>query len=94
MAPSDFAKADIESIVAQLTPDEAASLTAGVGWWHTAAIPRLGVPAIKVRTAYCNINASWRTTYARCRSRTARTACAEGDFSWALRRTVFRFVLG
>lgn len=48
MPPSDFAKADIDDIVAQLTSDEAILLTAGVGFWHTHGIPRLGVPAIKV----------------------------------------------
>ncbi|KAF7299413.1 Glycoside hydrolase family 3 protein [Mycena indigotica] len=48
MAPSDFAKANIPELVAQLTTDEAIQLCAGVGFWHTHAIPRLGVPAIKV----------------------------------------------
>lgn len=48
MPPSDFAKADIPSIVEQLSAEEAISLLAGVGNWHTAAIPRLGVPAAKV----------------------------------------------
>jgi len=32
--------------VAALTLDEKASLTAGVDFWHTAAIPRLGIPAV------------------------------------------------
>ena len=48
MAPSDFAKADIAEVVEQLTTDEAILLTAGVGFWHTHAVPRLGIPAIKV----------------------------------------------
>ncbi|KAF8577032.1 glycoside hydrolase family 3 protein [Ramaria rubella] len=48
MPPSDFAKADIRSIVEQLSLEEAISLIAGVGFWHTHAIPRLGIPAIKV----------------------------------------------
>nr|ADX07306.1 putative beta-glucosidase [Flammulina velutipes] len=48
MPPSDFAKADIDDIVTQLTSDEAILLTAGVGFWHTHGIARLGVPAIKV----------------------------------------------
>lgn len=48
MAPSDFANADIDSVLEQLTLEEAISLTAGVGFWHTAAVPRLGVPALKV----------------------------------------------
>ncbi|KAJ3506547.1 hypothetical protein NLJ89_g6807 [Agrocybe chaxingu] len=48
MAPSDFAKANIEEVLNTLTTDEAISLTAGVGFWHTHAIERLGVPAVKV----------------------------------------------
>ncbi|KAF9012112.1 glycoside hydrolase family 3 protein [Hymenopellis radicata] len=48
MPPSDFANANIDDIVEQLTSDEAILLTAGVGFWHTHAIERLGVPAIKV----------------------------------------------
>ena len=35
-------------MVEQLTTDEAILLTAGVGFWHTHAVPRLGIPAIKV----------------------------------------------
>lgn len=50
MAPSDFAKADVKSIVEQLTLEEAIALTAGVGFWHTHGIPRLGVPPIKVNS--------------------------------------------
>ena len=48
MAPSDFAKANVEEVVEQLTTDEAILLTAGVGFWHTHGVPRLGVPALKV----------------------------------------------
>ncbi|KAG6839583.1 hypothetical protein C0991_001270 [Blastosporella zonata] len=48
MAPSDFAKANIDEIIDNLTTDEAISLIAGVGFWHTHAIERLGVPAVKV----------------------------------------------
>ncbi|EMD34223.1 glycoside hydrolase family 3 protein [Gelatoporia subvermispora B] len=48
MAPSDFAKANIADVVEQLTTDEAILLTAGVGFWHTHAVPRLGIPALKV----------------------------------------------
>lgn len=48
MAPSDFAKADLDEVVEKLTVEEATQLIAGVGFWHTAAIPRLGVPAVKV----------------------------------------------
>ncbi|KAF9235615.1 glycoside hydrolase family 3 protein [Melanogaster broomeanus] len=45
---SDFAKVDVDDIVEQLTTDEAILLTAGVGFWHTHEIPRLGIPSIKV----------------------------------------------
>ncbi|KAF9463435.1 glycoside hydrolase superfamily [Collybia nuda] len=48
MAPSDFANANIDEIVENLTTDEAILLTAGVGFWHTHKVERLGVPAIKV----------------------------------------------
>lgn len=48
MAPSDFAKADLDEVVEKLTVEEATQLIAGVGFWHTAAIPRLGIPAVKV----------------------------------------------
>ncbi|OSD02184.1 glycoside hydrolase family 3 protein [Trametes coccinea BRFM310] len=48
MPASDFAKADLSEVVEQLTTDEAILLTAGVGFWHTHAVPRLGIPAIKV----------------------------------------------
>ncbi|KAH9923710.1 beta-glucosidase [Epithele typhae] len=45
---SSFANANIEEVVEQLTVDEAILLTAGVGFWHTHPVPRLGIPAIKV----------------------------------------------
>lgn len=48
MAPFNFASADIDKIVDSLTTDEAILLTAGVGFWRTHAIERLGVPAVKV----------------------------------------------
>jgi len=47
MPASDFAKADLKTLVEQLTIPEAISLLSGVGFWHTAAVPRLGIPAIK-----------------------------------------------
>ena len=34
--------------IEQLTLEEAISLIAGVGFWHTAAVPRLGIPALKM----------------------------------------------
>jgi len=48
MPLSDFANADIDKVVDALTTDEAILLTAGVGFWHTHPVERLGVPAIKV----------------------------------------------
>lgn len=49
MAPSDIGKANVPELVDDLTTDEAILLTAGVGFWHTHEVPRLGIPAIKVR---------------------------------------------
>jgi beta-glucosidase len=49
MSPSEFAKADVDDVVDKLTIEEAVLLTAGVGFWHTHAVPRLGIPAVKVR---------------------------------------------
>jgi len=48
MPPSDFAKADLSKVLEELTIDEAISLIAGVGFWHTHAIERLGIPSVKV----------------------------------------------
>jgi len=38
---------DIAALVDQLTLDEKAALTAGADAWHTVAVPRLGIPAVK-----------------------------------------------
>jgi len=38
----------VAKLVAQLTLDEKASLTAGVDLWTTAAVPRLGIPAVRL----------------------------------------------
>ena len=48
MPPSDFATADIDKVVDELTTDEATLLTAGVGFWNTYSVDRLGIPTIKV----------------------------------------------
>ncbi len=37
-----------EDLVTGLTLDEKAAMVAGVDLWHTAAVPRLGIPALKV----------------------------------------------
>lgn len=55
MPPSDFANANVDEIVEQLTTDEAILLTAGVGFWHTHAVPRLGIPAIKVSATISSV---------------------------------------
>jgi beta-glucosidase len=38
----------IDTLVAELTTEEKASLTAGVGLWYLPAVERLGIPALKV----------------------------------------------
>lgn len=43
-----FASANLDDVVEALTQEEAISLIGGHGMWHTAPIPRLGVPALKV----------------------------------------------
>ncbi|KAJ7581226.1 beta-glucosidase [Mycena floridula] len=48
MSPSDFANADVDELVTQLTTDELISLTAGVGFWKTHEVQRLGIPSVKV----------------------------------------------
>ena len=48
MPPSDFATAEIDKVLNELTTDEAILLTAGEGFWYTRSIDRLGIPAIKV----------------------------------------------
>ena len=50
MPSSDFSKADIDEIIDKLSTEEAVKLIAGVGRWYTAAIERLNIPAIKVRS--------------------------------------------
>ncbi|KAG8833577.1 hypothetical protein FRC17_010401 [Serendipita sp. 399] len=45
---SSFANANLDEIVDALSQEEAIGLIGGVGNWHTHAIPRLGIPAIKV----------------------------------------------
>lgn len=40
--------ADIDDILGRLTIDEKISLVSGTDFWHTASVPRLGIPAIRV----------------------------------------------
>ncbi|KAL1857547.1 hypothetical protein Daus18300_010305 [Diaporthe australafricana] len=39
---------DVEALLEQLTLEEKVALTAGVGWWHTATIERLGINPIRL----------------------------------------------
>jgi beta-glucosidase len=39
---------DVADRIDQLTLEEKVALLAGVDWWHTAAVDRLGVPALKM----------------------------------------------
>lgn len=39
---------NIDALVAELTIDEKISLLAGASTWHTVAIDRLSIPALKV----------------------------------------------
>ncbi|EWY92291.1 beta-glucosidase [Fusarium oxysporum NRRL 32931] len=43
-----YARMDVEALIQQLTLEEKVQLTAGVGWWHTAAIERLSIPPIRL----------------------------------------------
>src|SRR6202795_225989 len=40
--------ARIDQLVGELTVDEKSAMVAGVDLWHTAGVPRLGIPALKV----------------------------------------------
>jgi beta-glucosidase len=52
MATTGFASeevmTDIDKLVAELTLDEKAALTAGVDIWSTASVPRLGIPSVQL----------------------------------------------
>lgn len=39
---------DIAALVGELTLDEKAALTAGADMWHTVAVPRLGIPSVRL----------------------------------------------
>ncbi len=44
----DAAMARVDDLLSALTLDEKAAVVAGVDLWHTAAVERLGIPALKV----------------------------------------------
>lgn len=48
MSSSAGGRGDIGELVRAMTLDEKASLTVGVGNWHTAAVPRLGLPPVRL----------------------------------------------
>ncbi|KAJ9157240.1 Beta-glucosidase I [Pleurostoma richardsiae] len=39
---------DVESVLSQLTTNEKISLLSGSSFWHTTAIPRLGIPSLRM----------------------------------------------
>ena len=41
-------ESQIKELLEQMTLEEKVSLLAGSDWWHTTAVERLGIPAIKV----------------------------------------------
>ncbi|CAE6450341.1 unnamed protein product [Rhizoctonia solani] len=48
MVPHHFERLDIEKILGRLSLAEKTKLLAGVGWWHTYAVERLGIPALRL----------------------------------------------
>ena len=48
LAPAVYDDFDVEEVISQLNIDEKISLLSGVDFWHTAAVPRLGIPTIRV----------------------------------------------
>ena len=72
------AGASPESLVNELTLAEQVSLLAGVDFWHTASIERLGIPALRVSDG--PVGARGRASTARRRStcRAARRSLRPG----------------
>ena len=50
---------NIEELIQQMTLEEKISLLAGVDMWHTAAVPRLGIPQIKVTDGPNGARGAW-----------------------------------
>ena len=44
----DFLTASVDDLVKKLTTDEKISLLSGPNWWNTTAIPRLGIPSVRM----------------------------------------------
>lgn len=87
MAPSDFKNANIDEIVEKLTTEEAINLIAGVGFWHTHKIERLGIPAVKVSPS----SSSSQAVLMNARSAMDRMVSGETIPSWVPQRSVFRY---
>lgn len=52
LSPITMEKAvDIHQLLVELTLDEKLSLLSGASQWRTAAVPRLGIPSLKVLTS-------------------------------------------
>jgi beta-glucosidase len=51
----DPAHADVDSLLAALTLDEKAALTAGASLWYLPPVERLGIPALKVSDGPCGV---------------------------------------
>lgn len=43
-----FLNADVDELVQNLTTDEKISLLGAPNWWNTTAIPRLGIPSVRM----------------------------------------------
>jgi hypothetical protein len=89
MPPSDFKSANIDEIVGKLTTEEAINLIAGVGFWHTHEVERLGIPAVKVRRRSSSLQPVLTST----RSATDRMVSEETIPSWVPLRSVFQYEL-
>ena len=89
MPPSDFAKANVEEVLNKLSTEEAILLTAGVGFWHTHEVERLGVPSIKVSTFLVNHCFVWHLSTST-RSATAPMALGETTSLWEPPRNAFQ----
>ncbi|HVN16784.1 MAG TPA: glycoside hydrolase family 3 C-terminal domain-containing protein [Anaerolineales bacterium] len=50
---------DIDKLIKQMTLEEKISLLAGADLWHTVAIPRLGIPAIKMTDGPNGARGAW-----------------------------------
>ncbi|CAE6497151.1 unnamed protein product [Rhizoctonia solani] len=47
MPPHHFERLDVDNVIASLSLTEKTKLLAGVGWWHTYSIKRIGIPALR-----------------------------------------------